>query len=226
MRRTPSFSPNGRPPTADALTALQAVLDEVGERPLPADQLAAACGAARDAIAQPGLTGRLLAACGGADERSLPGGDVDLWLTLAAGVVSPAGEAVGTAAAGGPPEPGHDDAAEPGPAPGESDDDDTDTVSRAIGALCALEHIDWLAAVSALAKGGPGTPASAADITRYVREYCEAGPPPGPGDMLAVLPDDLAALATRTLTKRPSRSYFPTSRACGRSSAPPTRHSA
>jgi hypothetical protein len=176
---------------SDALTALQAVLDEVGERPLPADQLAAACGAARDAIAQPGLTGRLLAACGGADERSLPGGDVDLWLTLAAGVVSPAGEAMGTAAAGGPPEPGHDDAAEPGPAPGESDDDDTDTVSRAIGALCALEHIDWLAAVSALAKGGPGTPASAADITRYVREYCEAGPPPGPGDMLAVLPDDL-----------------------------------
>jgi hypothetical protein len=176
---------------SDALTALQGVLDEVGERPLPVDQLTAACDTARDVIAQPGLTGRLLAACGGTDERSLPGSDVELWLTLAAGVVSPAGEAIGTAAAGGAPEPGHDATAEPGPAPHDSDDDETDTVSRAIGALCALEHIDWLAAVSALAKGGPGTPASAADITGYVREYCEAGAPPEAGDTLSVLPDDL-----------------------------------
>ena len=176
---------------SDALAALQGVLDEVGERPLPVDQLAAACEAARDAIDRPGLTGRLLAACGGTEERSLPGGDAELWLTLAAGVVSPAGEPMGPAGTGGPPEPGHDATAEPRPA-GDGDDDESDMVSRAIGALCALEHIDWLAAVSALAKGGPGTPASAADITRYVREYCEAGPPAGAGagDTLAALPDD------------------------------------
>ena len=174
---------------SDALTALQGVLDEVGERPLPVDQLAAACEAARDAIARPGLTGRLLAACGGTEERSLPGSDAELWLTLAAGVVSPAGEPMGPAGTGGPPEPGHDATAEPGPAD-DGDDDESDMVSRAIGALCALEHIDWLAAVSALAKGGPGTPASAADITRYVREYCEADLPPGAGATLAALPDD------------------------------------
>jgi hypothetical protein len=39
---------------SEALTSLQEVLDEIGERPLPEDQLAAACGAARAAIARPG----------------------------------------------------------------------------------------------------------------------------------------------------------------------------
>ena len=70
---------------AEALAELQAVLDEVGERPLQADQLTAACDVARTALAHPGLTGRLLAACGGATEQALPGNDRDLWLTLAAG---------------------------------------------------------------------------------------------------------------------------------------------
>ncbi len=178
-----------------ALTALQEVLDEVGERPLPTDQLATACGAVRAAIARHGLTGRLLTACGGADERTLPSSDVELWLILAAGVVSPAGEAV-RPAAGGPPEP-EDEAtgwAEPpgvadslwlAEAPGPAlDDDEVDEVSRVIGALCALEHIDWLAAVSALARGGPGTPASAAAMARYVREYCEAESRTGPEALL------------------------------------------
>ncbi len=172
-----------------ALTALQEVLDEVGERPLPADQLATACGAARAAIARRGLTGRLLTACGGADERALPSSDVALWLILAAGVVSPAGEAVGSAA-GRPPEPEGEAAGRPvsprwaeapGPAP---DDDEADEVSRVIGALCALEHVDWLAAVSALARGGPGAPASATAMARYVREYCEAETGTGPESLL------------------------------------------
>jgi hypothetical protein len=154
---------------ADALNALRGVLDEVGERPLPAGELADACQAARTAIARRGLTGRLLAACGG--EAGLPGSDTELWLTLAAGVVSPAGEALDRPAAGAEgaqPDEEAEDEAEP-------DDDELDEVSRAMGALCALEHVDWLAAISALARGGPGTPASAADMARYVREYCEAG---------------------------------------------------
>ena len=140
---------------ADALNALRGVLEEVGERPLPPGELAAACEAARAAMARRELTGRLLAACGG--EAGRPGSDAELWLTLAAGVVSPAGEALDLAGAG-------------------EEDGGLDEVSRAMAALCALEHVDWLAAISALARGGPGTPASAADLARYVREYCEAGP--------------------------------------------------
>jgi len=175
---------------SEALAALQEVLDEVGERPLPEDQLATACGTARAAIAQDGLTGRLLTACGGAGERALPRSDVELWLILAAGVVSPAGETARPAAAG-PPEPGAEaprwaespTSAEPpsladmrGAPADDLDDHEADEVSRVIGALCALEHVDWLAAVSALARGGTGTPASAAAMARYVREYCETGP--------------------------------------------------
>jgi hypothetical protein len=156
---------------ADALNALRGVLDEVGERPLPPGELAEACQAARTAITRRGLTGRLLAACGG--EAALPGSDTELWLTLAAGVVSPAGEALDRPAAGAEgAEPEHEAEEEP-------DDDGLDEVSRAMAALCALEHVDWLAAISALARGGPGTRASAAAMARYVREYCEPGAPSG-----------------------------------------------
>jgi hypothetical protein len=146
---------------AEALAELQAVLDEAGERPCPAAQLSAACEAARAALAHPGLTGRLLAACGGAAEQAWPGNDQDLWLTLAAGVISPAGEAEAPA---GP----------SGPGPAGQADDETDEVSMALAALCALEHIDWLAVTSTLTRGGPGTPAAAADMARYVRDYCAA----------------------------------------------------
>jgi hypothetical protein len=127
----------------EALSALQVVLDEVGDRPLPPGELTAACAAARTAITGPELTGRLLATCGGAGDRVLPGPDPELWLTLAAGVMSPAGE---------------------------TDDED---VSEAISALSALEHVDWLAALAALARGGPGTPSAATDLAGYAQEYCD-----------------------------------------------------
>jgi hypothetical protein len=54
----------------------------------------------------------------------------------------------------------------------ESDvDDEPDELSAAIAAVCALDHFDWLAVMSALVTGGPGTPASAADLARYVRDF-------------------------------------------------------
>jgi hypothetical protein len=165
---------------ADALGALEAVLDEVGDRPRPAGELSEACRSARAAITGRGLTGRLLTACGGTDERGLPDDDAELWLTLAAGVVSPAGEALALPETA---EERRGDAAQtasPGgnePAEDGFGDERLDEVSRAMAALCALEHVDWLAAVSALARGGPGTPASAADLARYVREYCEGDEP-------------------------------------------------
>ena len=40
-----------------------------------------------------------------------------------------------------------------------------------MAAVCALDHFDWLAVMSALVTGGPGTPASAADLARYVRDF-------------------------------------------------------
>ena len=128
-------------PDAEALSALQVVLGEVGERPLPPGELTAACAAVRAAISAGQPAGRLLATCAGAAGRALPGPDPELWLTLAAGVVSPAGES-------GDPE-----------------------VSGAISALCSLQHADWLAVTAALAHGGPGTPAAAADLAGYTREF-------------------------------------------------------
>ena len=185
---------------AEALAELQAALDEVGERPLPADQLTAACDTARTALAHPGLTGRLLGACGGAAEQALPGDDRDLWLTLAAGVVSPTGEAAAPAGLSGL-------------GPAGLADDETDEVSMALGALCALEHIDWLAAISTLTRRGPGTrrrPPTwrAMSATTVRRTGCQTIP------------------ATRTSTNRPSQSCFPTWSACGRCWAPSTRRSA
>jgi hypothetical protein len=170
---------------ADALDTLQTVLNEAGGRPLPAGELSEACRSARATITGRGLAGRLLTACGGVDERGLPGDDAELWLTLAAGVVSPAGEALDLPAgdSGLPPgdgEPDADVAAGPSGAGADSldedglDEDGLDEVSRAMAALCALEHVDWLAVVSTLVRGGPGTPASAVDMARYVREYCDA----------------------------------------------------
>ena len=76
---------------AEALSALQVVLDEVGDRPLPLGELAAACAAARAMIGEDELAGRLLAACG-PDGRAATVPDPEWWLRLAAGVVAPAGD--------------------------------------------------------------------------------------------------------------------------------------
>ena len=55
--------------------------------------------------------------------------------------------------------------------PGDAEDGEPDEMSAAIAAVCALDHFDWLAVMSALVTGGPGTPASAADLARYVRDF-------------------------------------------------------
>jgi hypothetical protein len=128
---------------AEALSALQVVLDEVGDRPLPLGELAVACARARAAITGGEPTGRLLATCSETGDHVIPAPDPEWWLMLAAGVVSPAG------------------------------DTDDEEVSAAISALSSLEHVDWLAAMAALARGGPGTPAAAADLARYAREFCD-----------------------------------------------------
>ena len=130
---------------AEALAAVRAVLDRVGERPLPSEALRGAAARLRQDIAGRGRTGRLLRACSGLRPKRLPADDTELWLTVAAGVASPGGPDLGR--------------------PGDQE------LESALAAMCTIDHFDWLAVITALTEGGPGTPASAADLAGYVRDY-------------------------------------------------------
>jgi len=138
---------------AEALAAVGDLLDQVGDRPLPAEDLRAASVRLRECMARPGWPGELLIECGGMRAADLPADDAELWLRLAAGVASPVGP---------------DDWSRPG---GEEAEDELNETDSAIAALCAIDHYDWLAVITALAVGGPGTSASAADLAGYVRDY-------------------------------------------------------
>ena len=147
---------------AEALSTIEALLDRVGDRPLPHAELRAASERLRECIARPGWPGQLLIECGGMRQEDLPADDVELWLGLAAGVASPQGP---------------DDWDEPGAGEGELGE-----VHSAVAAICAIDHFDWLAVITALAEGGPGTSASAADLAAYVRDYEPEYPEPGEED--------------------------------------------
>ncbi len=136
---------------AEALAATQTLLDRVGDRPLPHEDLRRATARLRAEIARPGRPGRLLVECSGMRAKDLPADDAEMWLRLAAGVASPAGP---------------DDWARPGQDDGEPDESESE-----LAAICAIDHFDWLAAITALVEGGPGTSASAADLATYVRDY-------------------------------------------------------
>ena len=87
----------------------------------------------------------------------LPDDDAELWLRLAAGVASPQGS---------------DEWTGPGQSAGDGEfDGELNETDTAVAAICAIDHFDWLAVITALATGGPGTPASAADLAAYVRDY-------------------------------------------------------
>jgi len=137
---------------AEALAAIGELLDEVGDRPLPAEELRAASGRLREHIARSGWPGQLLIECGGMRAADLPADDAELWLRLAAGVASPEGL----------------DEWATGADEGDGELSETDS---AVAAICAIDHFDWLAVITALAVGGPGTSASAADLAGYVRDY-------------------------------------------------------
>jgi hypothetical protein len=139
---------------ADALAALRGLLARVGDRPLPRQELRRASARLRQEMARPGWPGRLLIECSGLRPGNLPADDTELWLRLAAGVASPGGPETWE----GPDQDGGD--------PGENE----------LAAICAIDHFDWLAAITALAEGGPGTAASAADLAAYVRDYDPAEP--------------------------------------------------
>ena len=139
---------------AEALAMVQALLEQVGERPLPSGELHQACARLRADIARTGWPGDLLIECGGMRARDLPADDVELWLRLAAGVADPVGS--------------DDWTSQPAGTSADMMLRDTDS---AVAAICAIDHFDWLAVITALATGGPGTSASAADLAGYVRDY-------------------------------------------------------
>jgi len=136
---------------AEALAAIQALLDGVADRPRPERDLRRTSARLRAEIARPGGPGRLLMECSGMRAKDLPADDTELWLRLAAGVASPQGP---------------DDWDRPGQDDGEPDEPESE-----LAAICAIDHFDWLAAITALVEGGPGTSASAADLAAYVRDY-------------------------------------------------------
>jgi len=159
---------------AEARNALQSVLDRVGNRALPAADLRSAAARLRADIARPGWPGQMLVSFSGRTTAALPDDDADLWLTLATSVASPQGDPLSEedrefARAMEWAEDEDlkfgEDVDEPGA------DGEPDELSAAIAAVCALDHFDWLAVMSALVTGGPGTPAAAADLARYVRDF-------------------------------------------------------
>ena len=159
---------------AEARTALQSVLNRVGNRPVPLRELAAATARLRADIARPGWPGQMLVSFSGRTADVLPADNAELWLMLATSVASPQGDPLS-------PEDrefaramewAEDEDIKFGDGPDEgSADGEPDELSAAISAVCALDHFDWLAVMSALVNGGPGTPASAADLARYVRDF-------------------------------------------------------
>jgi hypothetical protein len=137
---------------AEALSMLEDLMEQVGERARPEEDLRQACARLREVIASPGWQSELLIECGGLDPEDLPADDTDLWLTLAAGVASPMGT----------------DDWEPSEV---DEDDELSETDSAIASICAIDHFDWLAVTSTLTVGGPGTSASAADLAAYVRDF-------------------------------------------------------
>jgi hypothetical protein len=139
---------------ADALAELRENLSDLAARPVPQAELQTACAHLRRLLQQSAWPRDLLAACGGVRPSDLPADDAELWLRLAAGIVSPADELP----------PGQKDRTAAGGY-------DLTQDEESMIALCALDHYDWLAAATALASGGPGTSASADDLARFVSEY-------------------------------------------------------
>ncbi|MGH3786969.1 MAG: hypothetical protein ACRDRG_10565 [Pseudonocardiaceae bacterium] len=122
-----------------AADELREVLAEVGERPRPDVELHRTCRTLRTVLAGGGWLADILRAGGGVDPRNLNSDDVTLWLQLAAGVVNPVDE------------------------PPDGDLQDEFSLSA-----IALDHEEWLEAVAALVRGGPGTRASSEDLARFV----------------------------------------------------------
>ncbi|MEU6792960.1 hypothetical protein ABZ907_14775 [Nonomuraea wenchangensis] len=141
---------------AFALAELRRILGDLPRRPEPpAAELEAAGARLRELLAEPGYPANVLRACAGLDDRPMPRDDRELWLAVAAGVAGPIADL---------------------PESGDELVEFTDLERRlseedlTLANLCAIQHADWLAAVTALARLGPGVLASPERIARLIAE--------------------------------------------------------
>lgn len=129
---------------ADAAQILDDELATAGPRRCPTAELRTEGSRLRRLLPGGAWPYDLLRAAGGVDATELPEDDHELWLTLAAGVVTCQDEPPGA--------------------------DDDDTVA-AHAAWVALDHVAWIGAVATLARAGPGTDADADSLARYAASY-------------------------------------------------------
>ncbi|MBB6345018.1 hypothetical protein ACWGH8_01835 [Nonomuraea muscovyensis] len=141
---------------AFALSELRRILAELPKQPeLPADELDRAAARLRVLLGQPGYPANVLRACAGFEERPMPDDDGELWLAVAAGIAGPISDLSEIG----------DTLEEFADLDGELSHED-DVLAK----LCAIQHADWLAAVAALARLGPGVLASPERVARLIAE--------------------------------------------------------
>ncbi|QYC44998.1 hypothetical protein Nocox_37220 [Nonomuraea coxensis DSM 45129] len=141
---------------AFALAELRRILGGLPGRPEPpVAELDAAGARLRELLAEPGYPANVLRACAGLDDRPMPRDDRELWLEVAAGIAGPVADL---------PESG-DELLEFADLERRLSEEDLTLAN-----LCAIQHADWLAAVTALARLGPGVLASPERIARLIAE--------------------------------------------------------
>ncbi|WP_066938217.1 hypothetical protein [Microtetraspora fusca] len=145
---------------AYALGELRRVLAGLPEPPLPARELRSAALRLRVTLTEDSYPGNVLRACAGFDDGVLPDGDEDLWLAVAAGIASPVSDL-----------PDEENAARFFDLDGELSHEDS-----ILASLCAINHADWLATVTTLARYGPGALASPERIARFIADSEDADP--------------------------------------------------
>lgn len=140
---------------AFALAELRRILADLPEPPRPDDALREAAVRLRAVLAEPGHPGNVLRACAGFDDEPAPEGDEDLWLAVAAGIAGPISDL-----------PESDDTIETF-----TDlDGELSAEDSIMASLCAIDYPDWLAAVTALARRGPGVLATPERLARMIAE--------------------------------------------------------
>lgn len=140
---------------AFALAELRRILAELPEPPRPDAELREAAVRLRAVLAEQGYPGNVLRACAGFDDEPAPEGDEELWLAVLAGIAGPISDL---------PE-DQDTLEEFTDLDGELSPEDS-----MLASLCAIDYPDWLAAVTALARRGPGVLATPERIARMIAE--------------------------------------------------------
>ncbi|MER6946349.1 hypothetical protein ABT294_20175 [Nonomuraea sp. NPDC000554] len=141
---------------AFALSELRRIIGELPMQPdLPIGELRRAGTRLRELLGLPGYPANVLRACAGFDDQPMPDDDEELWLAVAAGITGPVSDLS---------EEG-DTLEEFTDLEGELSYEDT-----VLANLCAIQHADWLAAVAALARLGPGVLASPERVARLIGE--------------------------------------------------------